>query len=196
MLTASDGAPIYVSTNGDRSDIYALSIAGDGSARALQLVTQVNGPRVVTTTTYAVRGMRVMRLVASLAPSEGKYGLGISAPDGTAPLLNLFFQVQNGRQLAVRGTHEAVLDLDHLAASPLSYWLHAATRVHAAKLSPLRPLLRRAAAHYEQRGQLAGMLAAATAHEAGAVSAGAYLAICSAGAAASLVGAGGAADPW
>jgi len=195
MLTASDGAPIYVSTNRDRSDIYALSIAGDGSTRALQLLTRVNGPRVVTTTTYTVRGARVMRVVASLAPSEGQYGLGISVPDGTAPLLNLFFRVQN-RKLAVRGTHEAVLDIDHLAASPLSYWLHAATRVQAAKLAPLRPLLRRAAAHYEQRGQLAGMLGAATAHEAGAVSAGAYLAICSAGAGASLLGSGGAADPW
>jgi len=111
MLTASDGAPIYVSTNRDRSDIYALSIAGDGSTRALQLVTQVLGPRVVTTTTYSVRGVRLMRLVVSLAPSEGRYGLGICAPDGAAPVLNLFFEVQN-RQLAVRGTHEAVLEIE------------------------------------------------------------------------------------
>jgi len=193
MLVATDGAPIYVSANRDRSDIFALSIAGDGSPRALQLLTSVIGPRVVTTTIYSVRGVRVMRLVASLAPGEGQYGLAISAPDGTAPLLNLFFQVRDGRRLAVHGTHEAMLDLDHLAASPLSYWLDVATRAHAAKLAPLVPLLRKAAGHYQQVGYLAGILATATAHE--TVSACAYLAIFGAGAGASLLGEGNR-DPW
>jgi len=185
MMLATDGAPIYVSANRDRSDIFALSIASDGSPRALQLVTSVLGPRVVTTTTFTFRGVRVMRLVASLAPSEGRYGLGISAPDGTAPLLNLFFQVQDGRRLAVRGTHDAVLDLDRLAASPLAFWLDAATRAHATQLAPLTPLLRMAATRYQRLGFLAGMLAAATADLATTA---AYLAIFGAGAGASLLG--------
>lgn len=165
-VQAADGAPIYVVANRDRSDIVAHSTAKDGTERKLHLVTSIVGrrrarrlPRVVATATFQVGDQTVLRAVVSLALSEGRFGLGIAAPDGSAPLLNLTFQIQPGRRLAVTGTHEAVIDADRIAASPLARWIEDACRPQAAKLAALAPLLKRAAARYQRL--VASALAAA-----------------------------------
>jgi len=229
-VQAADGAPIYVVANRDRSDIVAHSTAKDGTERKLHIVTSIVGqhgrtPRVISTSTFQLGGKTVLKVVASLALRDRQFGLGISTPDSAAPLLNLTLEAQAGRKLRVTGTHEGVIDADHLKASPLARWIEDACRALAAKLAVFTPLVKRAAQRYQKRSAnalaaahlkspgdvlphilsgrasttnsiikaegwcLAGMIAAAvTAPETGGVSVGAYLAICGAGAGASLLG--------